>query len=124
MEITSKKVPGNKVEFLTVEITSKKVRSNNMDFSNSQKSTPKKVRGDDVDFRSLKLHWKSTWNRHGNSPKFGLRRIDVISTLNQRGFDVVCPLGWLNANCTKDDVVVDFSTMRKQSSVWLGRICW
>ena len=82
IKITSKKVPGNKVEFLTVEIASKKVRGNNMDFSTSQKSTPKKVCGDDVYFRSLKLHWKSTWNPHRNSPKFGLRRIYVISTLN------------------------------------------
>ena len=121
MEITSKKVPGNKVEFLTVEITSKKVRGNNMDFSTSQKSTSKKVRGDDVDFRSLKLHWKSTWNRHGNSPKFGLRRIDVTSTLNQRGFDVVCPLGWLNANCTKDVVVVGFSSNEKAKQCLAGK---
>ena len=120
MEITSKKVPGNKVDFLTVEITSKKVRGNNMDFSTSE-ITPKKVRGDDVDFRLSKLHWKSTWNRHGNSPKFGLRRIDVTSTLNQRGFDVVCPLGWLNANCTKDGVVVDFSSNEKAKQCLAGK---
>ena len=120
MEITSKKVPGNKVDFLTVEITSKKVRGNNMDFLTSE-ITPKKVRGDDVDFRLSKLHWKSTWNRHGDSPKFGLRRIDVISTLNQRGFDVVCPLGWLNANCTKDGVVVDFSSNEKAKQCLAGK---
>ena len=44
-------------------------------------------------FRSAKLHRKSTWKRRGNSSKFGLRRIDVISTSNRRRFDVVCPLG-------------------------------
>ena len=35
-------------------------------------------------FRSAKLHRKSKWNQRGNSSKFGLRRIDVISTSNQR----------------------------------------
>ena len=40
-------------------------------------------------FRPLKLHRK--WRR--NLSKFGLRRIDVISTSNRCGFDVVCPLG-------------------------------
>ena len=35
-------------------------------------------------FRSAKLHRKSKWKQRGNSSKFGLRRIDVISTSNQR----------------------------------------
>ena len=43
-------------------------------------------------FRSAKLHRKNTWKRRGNSSKFGLRCIDVISTSNQRRFDMVCPL--------------------------------
>ena len=43
-------------------------------------------------FWPVKLHRKSTWKRRGNSSKFGLRRIDVISTSNGRRFDVVCPL--------------------------------
>ena len=43
-------------------------------------------------FRPSKLHRQSTRKWRGNSSKFGLRRIDVISTLNGRGFDVVCPL--------------------------------
>ena len=46
-------------------------------------------------FRSAKLHWKSSWKWRRNSSKFVLQRIDVISTLNRRGFDVVCPLGLL-----------------------------
>ena len=46
-------------------------------------------------FRPSKLHQKSTQKWRGNSPKFVLRRIDVISTSNRRGFDMVCPLGTL-----------------------------
>ena len=45
-------------------------------------------------FQSAKLHQKSTWIRRGNSSKFGLRRIDVISTSNRRRFDVVCSSGY------------------------------
>ena len=45
-------------------------------------------------FRPSKLHRKSTRKWRGNSSKFGLRRIDVISTSNRRGFDVACPLGY------------------------------
>ena len=44
-------------------------------------------------FRQLKIRRRSTWKRRGNSAKTGLRRIDVISTSNQRRFDVVCTLG-------------------------------
>ena len=43
-------------------------------------------------FRSAKFYRKSTWKWRGNSSKFGLQRIDVISTWNRRRFDVVCPL--------------------------------
>ena len=43
----------------------------------------KKVRGNDADFLITKSHRKSTWKWHGNSPKFGLRRIDVISKWNR-----------------------------------------
>ena len=43
-------------------------------------------------FRSAKLHRKSTWKWRLNSSKFGLQGIDVISTSNRRGFDMVCPL--------------------------------
>ena len=46
-------------------------------------------------FRSAKLHWKCTWKWRGNSSKFSLRRIHVISTLNRRRFDVECSLGRL-----------------------------
>ena len=40
-------------------------------------------------FRLAKLHRKSTWKWRGNSSRFGLRRIDVISTLNRCRFDLV-----------------------------------
>ena len=92
IEITSKKVRGNNVEFLIIEITSKKVRENNMNFMTSEIRS-KKVHGNERIFRSAKLHRKSTLNRRGNSSKFSLQRIDVISTSNQRGFGVLCPLG-------------------------------
>ena len=45
--------------------------------------------------RSAKLHQKSTWKWRRNLSKFGLRCIDVISTLNRHRFNVVCPLEWL-----------------------------
>ena len=41
----------------------------------------------------MKLHQKSMWKWRGNSLKFGLQRIDVISTSNRRRFDMDCPLG-------------------------------
>ena len=44
-------------------------------------------------FRSAKLHRKSMRKQRGNLSKFGLRCIDVISTLNRRRFSVECPLG-------------------------------
>ena len=111
IEITSKKVRGNNVDISTIEITSKQVRENNLDFSTIQ-ITSKQVREKNLDyltteitsekyvestwiFRPSKLHQKSMWNRRGNSTKFGLRRIDVISTSNPRRFDVLYPLGLL-----------------------------
>ena len=45
-------------------------------------------------FRPLKLHRKSTGKLRGNSSKFGLWHINIISTSNQPGLNVVCPLGW------------------------------
>ena len=63
-----------------------------MDFSTIE-ITSKKVRGNDVDFLISKI----TSKRHvGMTWKFfeiGLRRNDVISTLNQRRSDVEWPLG-------------------------------
>ena len=47
-------------------------------------------------FPSAKLHWPSTWKWRGNFSKLGRWRIDVISTSNQRRFDVVCLLGYLS----------------------------
>ena len=91
-EITSKKVRGSNVGFSTIEITSKKVRGNNVDFSTKEITSKNYVETTWI-FRSVKLHRKSTWKRRGKSSKFGLRRIDIISTSNRHRFDVVCPLG-------------------------------
>ena len=63
-----------------------------MDFSTIE-ITSKKVRGNDVDFPISEITSKKYVEMSGNSPKFGLRRIAVISTSNQRAFDVQCPLG-------------------------------
>ena len=92
-EITSKKVHGNHVDFSTIEITSKKVCGNHVNFS-TRKITSKKVRGNHVDFSTSETTSKSTRKWRGNLSKFGLRRIDIISTSNPRRFDVVCPLGF------------------------------
>ena len=54
-------------------------------------------------FRPLKLHGQSTRKWRGNSSKFILRRIDVISTINRRGFDLVCSLGYWNEYKAKSD---------------------
>ena len=43
-------------------------------------------------FRPSKSHRKSTRKWRGNLSKFGIWRMNVISTPNRRGFDVVCPL--------------------------------
>ena len=92
IEITAKNVRGNNVDFSTIEITSKKVRGNNMDFLTIE-ITSKKVPENDVDFLiseiTSKKYVETTWK----FVDFGLRRIDVISTLNRRRFDVMCPLG-------------------------------
>ena len=45
-------------------------------------------------FWSAKLHRKSMLKWRGNSSKFGVRCIDVISTSNRRWFNMKCPLGW------------------------------
>ena len=109
IEITSNRVRGNNVNFLTIEITSKKVRGDNVDFwpSKSLRKTcveitwifrPRKLhRKNYVEttwiFLTSKLHEESTRKWRGNSSKFGLQRINVISMSNRCGFDVVCPLG-------------------------------
>ena len=55
IEITSKKVPGNNVDFLFIEITS---RGNNVDFS-SIEITLTKVRGNNVDFLTIEITSKN-----------------------------------------------------------------
>ena len=65
-----KKVSGSYLDFLIRDITSKKVH------------------GNEVDFRSTKLHQKTTWKWCGNSSRFWLRHIDLISKLNWRRFNV------------------------------------
>ena len=91
-EIPSKKVLGNTEDFLTIEITSKKYVETTWIFLSSKLHRKKYVETTWI-FRPLKLRRKSMWKRRGNSAKFGHRRIDVISTLNLRRFDVVCSLG-------------------------------
>ena len=44
-------------------------------------------------FQSIKLHWKIMRKWRGNSSKFGLQRIDVISASNRGWLSVGCPLG-------------------------------
>ena len=59
-----------------------------------------------MDFSTIEITSKSTWNRRGNSSKIGLQRIDVISTSNPHRFDVVCPLESLSIN---DNLVIEIS---------------
>ena len=64
MEITSKRVRGNNVDFITSKIAPIKVRGNNVDFS-TIKITSKTVRGNNVDFSSIEITSKKyaemTW---------------------------------------------------------------
>ena len=55
----------------------------------------KKYVGTALIFRSVKLHRKNTRKWRRNLSKFGLWRIDVISTSNWRRFDVESALGML-----------------------------
>ena len=90
--------------FSTSETKPKKVHGNNMNFWPS-KSRRKKYMETMWIFRSSKLcrkkfmettwiiwseklYWKSMWQWHGNSSKFGLRRIHVISTCIQHGVPI------------------------------------
>ena len=108
-KITSIKVGGKNVDFSTIKYTSKRVRGKNVD-SSTINIISKKGCGNNVDFSTIeiawkkylettwifwsaKLHWKSTRKWRGNSSKFGLPLIDVISTSNWHEFYVVCPLG-------------------------------
>ena len=64
IEISSKKVRANKLDFSTIKITSKKVRRNNVDFSTIE-ITSKKVRGSYVDFLTREIipkkYVETTW---------------------------------------------------------------
>ena len=46
-------------------------------------------------FRLTKLHQRSMWKWRANSSKFGLSNIDVISTSNRHGFDMVSRWGFI-----------------------------
>ena len=108
IKITSKLISRNTIDISTKEITSKKVRKTRW-ICQPWKSLQKTYVETTWIFWPSKLHWKKyvktkwifrpsklrrkrMWKRHGSSSKFGLQLIDVISTSNQRWFDVACPL--------------------------------
>ena len=101
----------NNVDFSTREITSRKVRGSNVDFSTRELHRKEYLEATWI-FWPWKLHQKesletrkilrtsklprkkyvkTTWIFQ-NSWRFGIRPIDVVSTLNRRGFDCVWPL--------------------------------
>ena len=75
--------------FRPAKLCRKKYVEKTLDFSIIE-ITSRKVRGNNVGFRSAKLHRKSTWKWRGNFSKFGLWRIDVILTWYRRWFNVAC----------------------------------
>ena len=83
------------MDFSTSKITPKKVCGINEDFSTSE-TTSKKIRGNDVDVSISEIASKKYMEMTRKFVEFGLPRIDVISTSNRRGFNVVCPLGSTN----------------------------
>ena len=104
IKIILKKVHRNDVDFFPIKITLKKIHRNNVDFSLIDIMS-NKVRRNGVDFLPIKI----TSKRQGffayqnyiekirrNDVKirrYFFRRIDVISTLNRRWFNVLQPLG-------------------------------
>ena len=111
LEISSKKVRANNADFSTIKTVLKKVSGNSVDFS-TRKIILKKCVETTWSFQPSSLHWKmyvkTTWifrsgrlhqkttrKWRGNSSKFSLWRIDVISPWNRRRFDPACPLGYL-----------------------------
>ena len=66
IKITSKKVSRNTVDISTKEITSKKVRENKVDFS-TMEITPKKVGGNNVGFSTIEITSKKV---RGNNVDF------------------------------------------------------
>ena len=92
IKITSKKVSRNTADISTREITSKKAFGNIVNFLTNE-ITPKKVHGNNADFSNIEITSKKIRRNDGNTSKFGLHRIDIISMLNRQPFDVECPLG-------------------------------
>ena len=84
-------------------------------------------------FRTTKLHWKSTRTWCGNSSKFRLWRIDVISTSNRYGFDLMCPLSSFSMNLVLFRTIARFRECSSISSIlfcissifwWSIGHCW
>ena len=75
----TEKVRENNEDFSTIEITSKKVRVNGVDFQ-TREITLKEARGNNVNFSISKITSKKYVEITWDLPKFGLRRIDIIST--------------------------------------------
>ena len=71
-------------------------------------------------FPTTKLHWKSMRTWCGNSSKFSFCRIDLISTSNGRGFNLVCPLGSFSLNLVLLRTIARF---RECSSIWSILFC-
>ena len=78
-EITSKKVPGCKVDFSTIEITSKKVRGNDVDFSIIEVIS-KKVRGNNVDYSTIEITSKKVSGSNVNFSTLKLHRKKYVET--------------------------------------------
>ena len=103
----------NKVDFLNISVKSEKVSRNTIDRYFDERNYTKKSTWKQRGFFDHpncigKSTWKqrgffyhrnciekSTWKWRGNSLKFGLRRIDVISTSNRCELDMKCLMGYV-----------------------------
>ena len=92
-EITLRKVLENSVYFSTSEIRPKKSAWKQRGFFDHHIYAEKCMWKQRGFFYQQLLHRKSTLKLRRNSSKYGLRRINVISTWNRRRFNVVCLLG-------------------------------
>ena len=77
IEITSKKVHGNDVNFSTINIKSKIVCGNDVYFSTSE-ITPKKVRGNEMNFSTVEITSKKV---RGTEVDFSINKTE---SLNQK----------------------------------------
>ena len=111
------KIHRKNVDFSSIKIRSKKIIETTSILRSSKLRRAKYVERTSILYLS-KLHWKGTSKWRKNLLIFYFRHINVISTLNQRRFDVVCPVRThLDKRLTKMTHKSEFHRLK----VWVER---